>query len=59
MKSIKSFCNHLERPCAFALHSPPTKINIKYRMPRRIMKYNKYLSYSPSNPWHSNNLPFS
>ena len=28
MKGIKSFCNHLKRPCAFALHSPPTKILI-------------------------------
>ena len=26
MKGIKSFSNHLERPCAFALQSPPTKI---------------------------------
>ena len=26
MKGIKSFCNHLEKPRAFALHSSPTKI---------------------------------
>ena len=37
MKGIKSFCNHLEETCAFALHDSPTKY-LYAHMPRKILR---------------------
>ena len=43
MKGIKSFCHHLEKPCAFALHSSPTKIIYSALLPRK--SYYDFFSY--------------